>query len=373
MNVITASSSKNTIEEVAQDIKQQIGDFDTKMLLFFASSKFEPSSTAEKMQNTFENATVFGCTTAGEITTGQMLKNSVTVMAFNSEIIGDVKIEVIENIEECGEYGKNKINKAFGAFENHFGQPVLEMDFHEYVGIILIDGLSGAEEKIMDKIGDLTNVLFVGGSAGDDLKFQTTYVYANGKAYTNAALLALIKPSVKFSFIKTESFCPLSNKLVATKVNEAERTVIEFNNKPAIEAYAEALNISVEEAPNRFMHNPIGLMMDDAEPYVRSPQQIKGNNLVFYCNILEGMELSLLESGDIIADTKQAIADTEKEMGSISALINFHCILRTLELEQKGLMAEYGKVFSIPTIGFSTYGEEYIGHINQTSTMLAFQ
>jgi hypothetical protein len=301
-----------------------------------------------------------------------MLKNSVTVMALNSEIIGDVKIEILENVEECYEAGKHKIDTAFRAFEKHFGQPVPEMNFEEYVGIVLIDGLSGAEEKIMDKIGDLTDVLFVRGSAGDDLKFQNTHIYANGKAYTNSALLALIKPSVKFSFIKTESFCPLSNKLVATKVNEAERTVLEFNNKPAIEAYAEALNISVEEAPNRFMHNPIGLMMDDTEPYVRSPQQIKGNNLVFYCNILEGMELSLLESGDIIANTKQAIADKEKEMSSISALINFHCILRTLELEQKGLMAEYGKIFSIPTIGFSTYGEEYIGHINQTSTMLVF-
>jgi hypothetical protein len=369
MNVITAFSTKNTIEEITQDIKQQIGDFDTKMLLFFASSKFDPSLTAKEMHNTFENASVFGCTTAGEITTGQMLKNSVAVMAFNSEIIGDVKIEVLENLDE---YPSN-INKAFGGFEKHFGQPVQEMDFQEYVGIILIDGLSGTEEKIMDKIGDLTNVVFVGGSAGDDLKFENTYVYANGKAYTNAALLTLMKPSVNFSFIKTESFCPLSNTLIATKVNEAERTVVEFNNKPAVQAYAEALNVPVEEASNRFMHNPIGLMMDEIEPYVRSPQQIKGDNLVFYCNILEGMELSLLESGNIIADTKKAIED-KQEMGSISALINFHCILRTLELEQKGLMTEYGKIFSdIPTIGFSTYGEEYIGHINQTSTMLAFQ
>jgi len=371
MNVITASSTKDTIEEVTQDIKQQIGDFDTKMLLFFASSKFDPSSTAEEMQQTFGNATVFGCTTAGEITTGQMLKNSVTVMACNSEIIGDVKVEVIENLNE--DQDKGNIKKAFQAFENHFGQPVQEMDFQEYVGIILIDGLSGAEENLMDKIGDLTNVLFVGGSAGDDLNFQKTHIYANGKAYTNAALLALMQPSVNFSFIKTESFCPLSNKLIATKVNEAERTVIEFNNKPAVQAYAEALNIPVEEASNRFMHNPTGLMMD-TEPYVRSPQRIQGDNLVFYCNILEGMELNLLESGDIIADTKQAITDKQQEMGSISAIINFHCILRTLELEQKGLMAEYGKIFSeIPTIGFSTYGEEYIGHINQTSTMLAFQ
>ncbi len=60
--------------------------------------------------------------------------------------------------------------------------------------------------------------------------------------------------------------------------------------------------------------------------------------------------------------------------GRISAIINFHCILRTLELEQKNLTEEYGRIFSgIPTIGFSTYGEEFIGHINQTSTMLVFQ
>jgi len=50
------------------------------------------------------------------------------------------------------------------------------------------------------------------------------------------------------------------------------------------------------------------------------------------------------------------------------------CILRTLELESKGITEAYGKLFTdIPTIGFSTYGEEYIGHINQTSTMLVFK
>jgi hypothetical protein len=63
-----------------------------------------------------------------------------------------------------------------------------------------------------------------------------------------------------------------------------------------------------------------------------------------------------------------------EESGRITGIINFNCILRTLELKQKNLTGEYGDLFtSIPTIGFSTYGEQYIGHINQTATMLVFR
>jgi len=116
------------------------------------------------------------------------------------------------------------------------------------------------------------------------------------------------------------------------------------------------------------MVNPVGLMVG-GEPYVRSPQQAKDGKMVFYCNIKQGMELSLLESTDIVKDTAAAITG----LNGVAGIINFNCILRTLELEQKGLTTAYGQLFrTIPTIGFSTYGEEFIGHINQTATMLVF-
>jgi hypothetical protein len=150
--------------------------------------------------------------------------------------------------------------------------------------------------------------------------------------------------------------------------------VLEFNGKPAAAAYAEAVNSTVEDASKHFMHNPVGLLVD-GEPYVRSPQQIKDNGaMAFYCGVREGMELSLLESTDIIEDTRNAISQAKAESGRIIGILNFNCILRKLELKEKNLTKEYGDLFSTDsTAGFSTYGEQYIGHINQTATMLVFK
>jgi len=112
----------------------------------------------------------------------------------------------------------------------------------------------------------------------------------------------------------------------------------------------------------------------DNEPYVRSPQQFIGKDMKFYCNVKEGTSLSILDSTNIVEETKKALADKVTEMNGVSAIINFHCILRTLELEKENQTETYSKLFSdIPTIGFSTYGEQYIGHMNQTSTILLFK
>ena len=338
-----------------------------RMVLFFASSCFDADGISRGMQDAFPGASLIGCSTAGELVSGRMLKNSLVAMAFDAESIQDVAVEVIEDVHADG-----AVRKAFASFASHYGTPMADMDFMAYVGIALFDGLCGAEERLMETMGDLTNVLFVGGSAGDDLKFKATHVYAHGKAYSKAAVLALLKPGVPFSILKTQSFRPLDKTLVPTRVNEERREVLEFDGKPAAAAYAEALGTTVEEAPVHFMRHPLGLMVDD-EPFVRSPQQISGNSMIFYCNVREGMPLRLLESQDIVQDTRDSLEARMREMGKISAAINFHCILRTLELERSGCTEQYGKVFTdVPTIGFSTYGEAYLGHINQTSTILLF-
>lgn len=369
MSIKTAYSCKESVPECMQELQSIIKSDTSKLDIFFASSTFDSSEVSMEIQKINHSAQSIGCTTAGELVNGKMLKNSIVGMSIDESIIDDIAIEVVDAIAT-----ENNVDKAFKSFEDHFDTRMNALDIEKYIGIILIDGLQSAEEKIMEKIGDLTDITFIGGSAGDDLAFKKTYVFANGKAYTNAAVLAVLKLKKGFDIIKTQSFSQMDKSLKATKVNEEKRTVYEFDNRPAAEVYAEALSVPVNDASNNFMVHPVGLVVSDGQPFVRSPQQILETGIVFYCNIKEGMDLTLLQSTDIPSDTRKAIENKISELGSVQGMINFHCILRTLELEQKGQTEEYGKIFSnIPTIGFSTYGEEYIGHINQTSTILVFK
>jgi hypothetical protein len=364
MSVKVAYSSEKTVTGVIDEVKKKIGEVKSKLVVFFASSNYDLEKTGQSLQKEYPQAAVIGCSTSGEIISGQMLKNSVVVQVIDGETVSDVAVAVVDRIKE-----QDNIEQALKAFEKHYGEKLSKMDISKYVGIVLFDGLSGSEEKAMDKLGNLTDLIFIGGSAGDDLKFKQTFLFAKGKAYSDAAVLALIKPTKGFEIIKTQSFKQLNQVLKADEVNEAARTVIKFNNSPAVEAYAKAVGVPAAKANDKFMSNPVGLMLG-GEPYVRSPQQVKDGNMVFYCNIKKGMELAVLESTDIINDTRKALEKAKNAAG----IINFNCILRTLDLEARKQTAEYGLLFTkIPTIGFSTYGEAYLGHINQTATMLVLK
>jgi hypothetical protein len=62
------------------------------------------------------------------------------------------------------------------------------------------------------------------------------------------------------------------------------------------------------------------------------------------------------------------------ELGSISAMLTFDCILRRLEFEERGLADEVGTFLAQHrATGFSTYGEQFNGmHMNQTLVAVAF-
>jgi hypothetical protein len=367
MPIKTANSTKR-LPAAVQDLKRQCGASQPRVVLLFSSSKYDAGELNQLMQQAFPDACVVGCSTAGEIAGGRMLTESVVAMFLDGDIVEDASAAVVENLR-----GEARVREAFSSFEQHFHAPVSSMDIHKYVRLVLADGLSGAEENLMEKIGDRTDIFFIGGSAGDDLKFHSTHVFHQGKAYTNAAVLVLLRLKRGFEILKTQSFHSTGKVLTATKVDEPLRKVLEFNHQPAVTAYAAALGVPAESLPGLFMKHPLGLMVD-GEPFVRSPQRVDGESILFYCQIKQGMDLEVLEGTDIVADTRKAIEARLSADGPIAGIIDFQCILRTLELRAENRCEQYGAIFSgLPVAGFSTYGEAYLGHMNQTSTMLLFR
>lgn len=365
-----AYSTHRDVANAVAEVKSKLDGFSAKAVLFFASSCYEANALAQAMSAAFPGAEVFGCTTAGEIVTGKMLDNSLVAMAFNSTEFPRLHVEVVESVSEDT---VGKIDQAMCNAGRHLGAPVMELHPNQYAGLVLMDGLTGAEEKVVERLGDLCELTFVGGSAGDDLKFSRTHIFAKGKAFSDAALLVTFEVGMPFDVVKTQSFRPLGKTLVASEVAHSGRKVVSFNGKPAVEEYAEAVGLSVEELPKAFLDHPVGLMIGD-EPFVRSPQKVEKDGLAFYCHIHEGMELELLEGTDIVADTHRALQLQVGDPNNIAGVLNFNCILRTLELKELGETEAYANLFSdFPTVGFSSYGEAFLGHINQTATMLVFK
>ncbi|MBD7911009.1 MULTISPECIES: FIST N-terminal domain-containing protein [Clostridium] len=372
LNIKSIFSEENSEEDVVLDIKNKFKNFSADLIIFFSSSNFNQGKLSYLMKETFKDSTIVGCSTAGEMVSGQLLNNAVVAMAINSNVISDMKLEVIKEMDK----GLN-LEPAFRSFENYFKESLYTMDIAKYVGLVLIDGINKKQEEVMDLIGNRTNIFFVGGTAADEGKHVETHVCADGKAYTGATVLLMLKinDDAEFNIIKTQSVKVLENTLIANKVNEETREVIEFNNMPAVVAYADAVGAdSIDDVKKYFKTNPVGLIVGDDDIYVRCPEKLNDTRMEFCCKILNGMEVTLLKTTDIIKDTKRAIENEISENGKIEGIVNFDCIYRIEKIKKNGRQKEYGGIFKdIPTIGFSTYGEEFIGHTNQTSTMLIFR
>ncbi|NLL11131.1 MAG: hypothetical protein GX268_09680, partial [Methanomicrobiales archaeon] len=81
MSVKIAKSQNSVINSAVDEIRATLGDTNPALVLFFASSTYEPGEISKAMKKVFSSSTVIGCSTAGEIISGHMLTNSVVAMA----------------------------------------------------------------------------------------------------------------------------------------------------------------------------------------------------------------------------------------------------------------------------------------------------
>jgi hypothetical protein len=312
---------------------------------------------------------VYGCTAEDPFCNGVLFERAIVAMAYDSEHVQDSYIYVMENIDH-----EINIDKMISSMEEYFNVDASEAPYNEYYGITLFDAGSRAEVEIMDKIGSRTNLMLIGGSSANGMNFDETYLFANGKIYQNAAVIAFVYNTTGGGFIKTQSVELLDQVLVVTKCDSTQRIVYEFDNKPARIRYAEILGVEPSEAHKHLFSHPVGLIVG-GDIYVRSGRRFLDDGaMLFASNMPERLRYRITKITDIIPDTQSSISKVKRKHGKISGIIDFRCKYRTVQLANERKIEEYCELFDeMPVIGFSTYGEQCYGHINQTSVMIYFK
>jgi hypothetical protein len=150
--------------------------------------------------------------------------------------------------------------------------------------------------------------------------------------------------------------------------------VTEINAEPAGREYARMVGLDVDKlTPLIFASHPVVVQLGGLE-YVRSIQKVnEDESLTFFCAIDEGIVLTVARGVDLVENLEQTFADVRSRIGEPELVLGCDCILRRLEIEQRGLVAQVSDVLHRNrVIGFSTYGEQYNAmHVNQTFTGVA--
>lgn len=368
MKFAVAQSRAESVQDAVAEIVAQLADgFPLGMLVFFFSNRYKAANLAESMYRAFPGVPQVGCSSAGELYQTEVFRGGIVAMGFSTECLDDIPHVAVASSLSLNPMA---VDQALEKLSRDV--PLRGLSCKNYVGLVLMDGLSMQEDSVVGRLDVMTDIRFVGGSAADDRRFQSTWLIANGHVHRDAAVFLVFKPRPRFTIIKSQNLVPTDSCMIATEVDEQTRTVFRFDDLPARTAYARALRVPPEQVHEHFLAHPLGLMFD-GEIYARTPVHVSGETVQFHGGIIEGTELVVLNSTDILQSTAASLVEACNHLGSVNAILHFQCMMRTIILEQGNLQEPYGQLFrNFHHVGLSTYGEAYRCHINQTSTMLVF-
>jgi hypothetical protein len=369
--VVSAAAWGPDADAAAAEIARQLAPYDLSGLVVFVAPDYDAETFASEIARRFGSTPVIGCTTAGEITPQGWSEGAVVAIGFlrrHFVFIARPILDLANFPVAAGHELTKRLRADLGALRPGFaGKGVF--------GILLVDGMCRREEAVVSALQmALDEVPIVGGSAGDGLRFERTFVIHGGRAYTDAAVLALVATDLPFQTFRNDNYEPTADKMVVTEADTELRIVKELNAEPAAKEYARVCGI-LDGALDAFSFasHPV-LVSVGGEYFVRSIQRVNPDgSLSFFCAIDEGLVFTAAKRRDPIESLTQLFSRIESELGEVDLYLGFDCVLRRLAAEREQMAQPISKLYRAKrVVGFNTYGEQFTSmHVNQTFTGIA--
>jgi len=335
--------------------------------IVFASPIYDLERLGSRLRDTFGHPVV-GCTAAGCIGPLSYGGRGLAAVSFDAASFEatPLLVEPLSSSDAAMAGVVERAREVTSALEP--GERVF--------GVLLVDGLSGCEERITAELFlQMSPFAILGGSAGDDLYFEATHVLENGTFGSDRAVLVLFKTRRAFRPFRIQHHVAGDELLVVTRADAARRRVLELNGRPAAEAYASAIGAKLDElTPEVFSTHAVAVRMGGQE-FLRSIQCAHPDgSLDFYCAIDRGVPLRVTDPVAPVAAIRERLDELRGELGPSLSMLCFDCILRQIEFTHLGLTDEVAALLDgAGAVGFHTYGEQFNAlHVNQTLVGIAF-
>lgn len=361
---VRVASSVGDGDAVSEALTVAFADCEPVLIMFFAADGEMVAPLSGSLARRFgEGCRVLGCSSAGGFAFGAYQDAGVVAIAFPRQSFRADAIWLSRLREHMA-------LDWMGALRN-LSENFPEVTGHSSFGLLLIDGMSGREEQVTATVdATLPDLLVLGGSAGDGLRFGRTYLAINGECRPESALFCLISTEYAVQEVVFDHFVPRGPRMIVTDADPDNRVILEINAEPAAGEYARLIGAGMDAlGPRAFAENPL-LERSGGRHFVRAISGITPDG---------GLSLmSSVETGAILT-LGQAESLTEglrlkmEQIGSAELVLGFDCVLRRIALEQAGQLETLGDLYrDFHIAGFNTYGEQHGGiHVNQTFVGLA--
>lgn len=350
------------------------------LIIVFSTPRYDLPALIEGIRSVTGTTPLIGATGSGEIVQGRHLGfgGGVSVLAltagsyrFGLASAADIK----GNLDQVGQIITRESRAEAGP--------------SPYAAILLLaDCLAGDLQQLVQGVYRITGpkVPISGGAAGDELKFERTFVFHDDKIIEGGAVALWIASEKPLQVVTRHGWEPIGIPLLVTRAEGTE--IIELGGRSAAMAYEEQLGfapgqLTADKFWGTSIVHPFGLLQSDGTAVIRvaRAKTEQGTLRIQGCVPPTGSAVQVMSS------SIETLLDVANEVASVSlanhpdagVLLIFSCAARAVILgsrtseESQRLQATAGKT---PTFGFYCCGEfartaGVLGTHNATITALA--
>lgn len=325
------------------------------IFLLFVSPEFtDKKKVLNALISKYEDATILGCSTAGEISDVTVKDRTISLTAIQLEKTTFKKVSFQVRDMNCSEKAGSEIAKK------------LYSDSLKHV-LILSDGLNvNGADLVTGLKSNLPDVSITGGLAGDGPNFGKTFII-NGNEIVDKTIIGLgfYGDNLKVGYSSKGGWDSFG---IDRHVTKSEKNVLfELDGQPALEIYKSFLGDQAKNLPSSGLMFPLSMRdKENAIPVVRTILAVdeEKQSLTFAGNIPQDSYVRLMKANIdrlINGAEDSAVSANELVKNDSQLAILISCVGRRLVLKQlveEEIEVVRNVIGDKPCItGFYSYGE----------------